>query len=182
MAIVDHNYCFLCIDVGGYGENSDGGVFDASAMGQKLLNGTLNTPRDRPLPGQNEPTPCVPIGDEAFPLRPNLMRPFPSRQSRHDKNKHVYNKRLCRARRVVENTFDILAQKWRVFYRPIEVKVETVISLVKATFVLHNYLRSKKGDLNLQQLLEAPEPMLGAFQNLPIDGRRATNESFYNTR
>ncbi|KAJ8888329.1 hypothetical protein PR048_007816 [Dryococelus australis] len=122
-------------------------------MGQKPLNGTLNTPRDRPLPGQNEPTPCMLIGGEAFPLRSNLMRPFPYRQSRHDKNKHVYNKRLCRARRVVENTLGILAQKWRTFYIPIEVKVETVISMVKATCVLNNYLRSKQGDLNLQQLL-----------------------------
>ncbi|KAJ8891096.1 hypothetical protein PR048_010606 [Dryococelus australis] len=102
MAIVDHNYTFLFIDVGGYEKNSDGGVFEASAMGQKLLNGTLNTPRDRPLPEQNEPTPGVLIGDEAFPLGPNLLRPFPYRQSRHGKNKHVYNKRLCRARRVVE--------------------------------------------------------------------------------
>lgn len=178
MAIVDHNYKFICIDVGGYGKNSDGGVFEASAMGQKLLNGTLNTPQDRPLPGQNEPTPCVLIGDEAFPLRPNLMRPFPYRQTRNDNTKHVYNKRLCRARRVVENAFGILAQKWRVFYRPIEVKVETVISIVKATCLLHNFVRDKQSDQDLQQLLEVPEPLLGALENLPIDGRRATLEAF----
>lgn len=95
MAIVDHNYKFICIDVGGYGKNSDGGIFEAWTMGRKIADGTYNIPADRSLPGQNALTPCVFIGDEAFPLRPNIMHPFPYRQSRQDYKKEIYNKRLC---------------------------------------------------------------------------------------
>lgn len=107
---MDHDYKFICIDVGRYGKNSDYGLFEASAMGQRLANKTLNVPKDRFLSNQVESTSCVLIGDEAFPLREYLMRPFPHRRSRSDVRKEKYNKRLCRARRVVENAFGILSQ------------------------------------------------------------------------
>ncbi|PNF36799.1 hypothetical protein B7P43_G09636, partial [Cryptotermes secundus] len=177
MAIVDDNYKFICIDVGGYGKNSDGGIFEASAMGRKIADGTFSIPADRSLPGQNELTPCVLIGDEAFPLRPNIMRPFPYRQPRQDYRKEIYNKRLCRARRVVENAFGILAQKWRIFLRPIQVKVETTISIVKAACILHNYLRSTNSGMRFEHLLEPQEAVAEALGNLQLEGRRATNLS-----
>lgn len=143
MAIVDPQYKFICIDVGGYGKNSDGGIFEASAMGKRFASGTLNVPPDRPLPGGGDHVPCVLIGDEAFTLSPYLMRPFPYRQARHDNNKEKFNYHLCRARRVVENAFGIMAHKWRLFLRPLEVKDETTTKLVKAACLLHNFLRVK---------------------------------------
>lgn len=42
LAIVDPEYKFICIDVGGYGKNSDGGIFEASSMGRKFANGNMN--------------------------------------------------------------------------------------------------------------------------------------------
>jgi len=56
MAIVDPEYKFICIDVGGYGRNSDGGILEESAMGKRLEAGTLNVPKSTPLPGQVENT------------------------------------------------------------------------------------------------------------------------------
>lgn len=32
MAIVDLDYKFTCIDIGGYGKNSDSGIFETSIM------------------------------------------------------------------------------------------------------------------------------------------------------
>jgi hypothetical protein len=126
MAIVGPDYKFLCVDTGGYGKNSDGGIFEDSRMGRRFETGTFNIPQGKQLPGQNQPTPHVLIGDEAFALKPYLMRPFRYRQAKQDRRKEKYNYRLCRARRVVENAFGILAQKWRLYYRPLEVNVETV--------------------------------------------------------
>ena len=48
--------------------------------------------------------PYVFLGDEAFPLKPYLLRPYPGRQLDTDAKK-VYNYRLSRCRRVIENTF-----------------------------------------------------------------------------
>ena len=66
--------------------------------------GRINLPEDEPLPGSDDTMPFVFVGDEAFPLRPYLMRPWPGRMLTDEKRK-VYNYRLSRARRVVENTF-----------------------------------------------------------------------------
>lgn len=36
MAIVDYDYKFICIDIGGYGRKSDGVILEKSAMGKRL--------------------------------------------------------------------------------------------------------------------------------------------------
>ncbi|CAH1975805.1 unnamed protein product [Acanthoscelides obtectus] len=89
-----------------------------------------NPSLSRFLPGQNEICSYVLIGDEAFALEPYLMRPFPYKQTLTVVRKEKYNVRLCRARRVVENAFGILCQKWRIFYRPLETKVDTTILIM----------------------------------------------------
>lgn len=59
----------------------------------------------------------------------------------------MFNYRLSRNRRIVENAFGILSAKWRIFRKPIEAKPENVDVMVKATIVLHNYLLSMDGTI-----------------------------------
>ena len=47
------------------------------------------------------------IGDEVFPLCADLLWPFPRNQLSNEAK--IYNYRLCRGRRVIENAFGILA-------------------------------------------------------------------------
>lgn len=178
MAIVGPEYKFICVDIGGYGKNSDGGIFEVSNMGQRFEEKTMNVPDDKNLPGHNTPCPNVLIGDEGFALKPYLMRPFPYRQSKNDLRKETYNRRLCSARRVVENAFGMLAHKWRVFYRPIETNISTTILIVKTACILHNFLRSKKCDDAFLDILDPPQDELGAFEDFDQDRRRATASAF----
>ena len=66
MAVVGPDYRFICVDIGGYGKNSDGGIFDSSNVGQGFEAGLMNISKDKPLPGQSESCSHVLIGDEAF--------------------------------------------------------------------------------------------------------------------
>lgn len=141
MAIVDSDYKFITIDVGSQGRFSDGNIFSTSAVCTKLLKHTLDIPAPTMLPPIEEAMPFVFVGDEAFPLSENLMRPYPKRSVDSYENK-VFNYRLSRARQTVECTFGILASRFRVFRTPFEIKVGTVIGVVKAACVLHNYLRN----------------------------------------
>ena len=59
--------------------------------------------------------------------------------------KGVYNYRLCRARRYVECVFSILSNKWRIFQRPLNVSPDFAVGIVKACFVLHNFVREIDG-------------------------------------
>jgi len=79
MACVDADGLFITIDVGYYGRNSDGRVFRKSLLGIALENNYLDIPTPKPLPGweDNDQLPHYFVGYEAFPLKVNLMRPFP---------------------------------------------------------------------------------------------------------
>ena len=53
--------------------------------------------------------------------------------------------RLSRARRVIENAFDILASRFRLIRRPINNIPENVKHIVKAAVALHNFLLNDNG-------------------------------------
>nr|CAI5849118.1 unnamed protein product [Callosobruchus analis] len=129
MAVVDYKYCFSYIDVGCNGRVSDGGVFHNCALYQELENGVL-------------PENHVLVGDNAFPLKEYLLKPFPGNQL--TSKQKIFNYRLSRARRIVENGFGILAARFRVFEKPMPYSPEKVVKIVKACCVLHNWLRHTK--------------------------------------
>lgn len=139
MALADAEYRFLMVDFGHFGGESDAGIFNKCAFGKGVLNDTIPLPIDAKLTNSETVFPYFFIGDEAFPLRRNLMRPYP-RRSVFNHQQRIYNYRLSRARRIVENTFGILASRFRVFMRPLNFSEETLTAIVSATLVLHNYL------------------------------------------
>ncbi|KAH8033532.1 hypothetical protein HPB51_013609 [Rhipicephalus microplus] len=96
LAVVDSDYKFVIVDVGAYGKQSDGGVLEQSKFGCRLENGKLHIPRDLELPNTSYSAPCVFVGDEAFPLRTDFLRPYPGRGLEGEKR--IFNYRLSRAR------------------------------------------------------------------------------------
>lgn len=167
MAVVDADYLFRAVDVGGYGRTSDGGILHASSFGEGLREGTLGLPEDAVIPGSEHrgPMPFVFVGDEAFPLRRNLMRPFPGQQLPGEQR--AYNYRLSRARLVVECAFGILAAQWRFYKRVVGVDPDTAETLVKATCMLHNFLRVytlKSGDETIHPSYQREDTSRDCFE------------------
>ena len=91
------------------------------------------------LPLCEKVVPYVFVGDDAFALKPNMMKPYP--QTGLTEDKRIYNYRHSRARRISENLFGILANRWRVFRSVILLPPETIEHLVLATLTVHNFLR-----------------------------------------
>ena len=153
MAVVDANYRFICVDIGDLGSNSDGGIFSNSKFGKAFLEHKLDIPSGRTLPGMTPAyrIPLVLIGDEAFPSRPDLLRPYPGRKDfKLTPQQEEYNARLSRARRIVENAFGIMTQRFRIYQRRIQLFPPTAVKIVQATVVLHNFLTDV--DLELHDL------------------------------
>lgn len=148
MAVCDANYIFTLADVGAFGSQSDGGVYKASAFGEALDNNELSVPDDTNLPGTDTKFPYYLVGDEAFPLKSYIMRPYPG--TKLNMTQKTFNYRLSRARRVIENSFGILASRWRIFRSTIIADVNTAEWIVCAGLCLHNFLR-------LSELSTSPE-------------------------
>lgn len=138
MAVCDAHYKFLMVDIGDRGRESDGSVFASCNIGQAINERRLNLPEGRVLDGTCNKFPYVFVGDEAFPLKSCLIKPYPL--NKLDDSKRICNYRISRARRVIENTFDICASRFRLFRRHIIGTVNNVILATKAIVALHNYL------------------------------------------
>ena len=104
LPICDAKYCFTTVDIGAFGSESNGGIFACFNFGKKIIANELPSMETSKLPHSNIEFTLYFAGDAAFPLRTNLMRPFPGRAI--NERKEYFNKRLSRGRRMIENTFE----------------------------------------------------------------------------
>ena len=128
-AVVDAEYNFLYIDIDTNGRVNDATVFSKSSFSRALATNSLNIPERG-----------IFLGDDAFPLKTNILKPF-ARYAPLTQSQLIFNYRLSRARRVVENTFGILVSKFRIFGKLIPLSVNTTKQVVKTICVLHNWLQ-----------------------------------------
>ena len=107
------------------------------------------------------------IGDDAFPLSMQLIKPYPQRNL--DRTKRIFNYRISRARCTVENAFGILANRFRVFLSTIQLEPEKVVWLILAACTLHNLLieKNKNSYLSVLDVEDTEELTIlpGAWRN-----------------
>lgn len=132
-------------------------------LGQLLRNNEMNFPESEPLSPGAIPFPFVIVADEAFPLKPYLMRPYAGRGGLNAE-KNIFNYRLSRARRTVENLFALLVCQWRILKRPILASKKNTRLIVQAICCLHNFLR--KSDIGINDY--ANETMLNLDERVPF--------------
>ena len=66
---------------------------------------------------------------------------------------------------MVECAFGILANKWRIFHRPLDTNQEFSDSIIKACCVLHNFVRCNDGkqmaqNANMEEVISETNPFL----------------------
>lgn len=138
MGVADAEYKLIYIDVGRNGRFSDGGVFNRCTFGQAMDSNQLNLPSSKPLPGRTLPVPYTLVADDAFAQRANLMKPYSQRGL--TMVQRVFNYRLSRARRIIENVFGIMAERFRVLRKPFHLDGDKAKKVTLACCVLQNYL------------------------------------------
>jgi hypothetical protein len=144
MALVDANYKFLWVEIGNPGSNSDAQIFNASALRVAIVDGSLNLPPASPIDDATDQSVEVPffiLGDDAFALKPWLMKPYSGRCL--ERRNRICNYRISRGRRVVENAFGMLANRFRCLHTCMPQKPENVRKIVYACVILHNLIRSR---------------------------------------
>ncbi|GFT44054.1 protein ALP1-like [Trichonephila clavipes] len=120
-----------------------------SKLRQAITNGDINIPEAAALPGSASKLPFVIVADDAFPLMPNIMKPYPG--SNLSKECLVFNYRLSRARRGFENAFGILAARFRVFGTTILTSVPNTKLIVLAACSLHNFLTNRSKNTHIPE-------------------------------
>lgn len=126
------------------GSISDGGVWSETELGRCMGQGTFDAPLPCELPGTNIKTNYVLVADEAFPLNMNILKPYSKKflasADKDADNARVFNYRLSRARRIIENTFGILAARWQILQKGCNFHPENVDHIIKALVCLHNFI------------------------------------------
>ncbi|CAK1590297.1 unnamed protein product [Parnassius mnemosyne] len=140
LAVSDSDNTFRIIDVGAYGKDSDGGVLSNSKFFQELNSGNIQLPPEERLPNSDIVAPYVFLGDEAFPLKTFIMRPYPRTQATGNADKSRFNFKLSTTRVGIECTFGMAASKFRILLKSIETSVDNSIKIVKAVCLLHNII------------------------------------------
>ncbi|XP_011858922.1 PREDICTED: uncharacterized protein LOC105556438 [Vollenhovia emeryi] len=76
LAACDAKYRFTWVDIGQYGSVSDGGVWNNTDFAEALEKGLVDIPPPKNLPNTNIITHYAFVGDEAFPLKLYMLRPY----------------------------------------------------------------------------------------------------------
>ena len=113
LALVDADYMFLWVDLWAAGSSSDAQIFKHSDLRHKIKNGTIGFPESESLVDDGPKVHHFILRDDAFPLKLWLMKPYSRRGM--NLNQRVFNYRISRARRVVENAFGIPTSRFRIF-------------------------------------------------------------------
>ncbi|XP_063798971.1 uncharacterized protein LOC134966287 [Pseudophryne corroboree] len=135
MAVVNANCEFNFLDVGKNGHCSDGGSLKNMRFYDRLTTNSIH------LPPVEQTKSGLGFVFVFFALHKHIMKPNPQRVLNHDRR--IFNYRLSRDHRVVENAFGILRNRFRIFHKPINMRLDKIDCVVTACCILHNMLRRK---------------------------------------
>ena len=135
IGIADSNYELIYFNFGTNGRVSDAGILEYTDFYDKVRNECLKIPESSDVKGRK--LPCVFVGDEAFSLRKDFLRPYNVKQLTRERK--IFNFRLSRARRITENVFGILVERFSIYKTHINIQLDNVKDVVMASCAMHNF-------------------------------------------
>ena len=138
-AVVDSRKVFLDLFLGMPGSTNDSRMLRRSSLYQLAMRGELFPPSLG-----REGFPPYLLGDSGYPNLPWLVTPH--RGNNLTMLEALYNMKLRRGRRVVENAFGILKMTWRELLGKSELNVVYMPDVITACAILHNILRKQANE------------------------------------
>lgn len=116
-----------------------------SSFGKDLIRNRLPLPLPSQLPGSNILLdilfPHFFVAGAAFPLKKNIMKPYSGRALSN--KRRIYNYRISRARRKIQNSFGILVARLRILLSTIMTALpKNFEKITLACVALHNFIKS----------------------------------------
>lgn len=163
VAVVNANYEFLYFDFGFYGGGEKDYIYTDTSFFENMINETMNLPKESPLPGTEVSAPYIFVSDTDYIIE-NFMRPY-SKENLTNEEK-IFNYRFSRAKRVADNAFGILYERFGVLHQNIYIqKDEADLNAVGvACCALHNYLAKTNKDYIPRESLDIEDENNLSFQ------------------
>lgn len=176
MAICDASYRFTYLDVGAYGSEGDCNIFKESKFGTDVLHDRLDFPENATVNGVK--LPFFYVADDAFPLCKRIIKPYSKKNLSAEER--IFNYRLSRARRCIENAFGLLCSKWACLKKTLYCSPDRAQKIISACCMLHNFLITHKSTAY------CPPGYMDKFddENVITEGewrKRISSDSLYHT-
>ncbi|XP_073689375.1 uncharacterized protein [Garra rufa] len=167
--VVDGKGLFWNVFAGLPGSLHDARVLRLSTLWELAGRGNLFPAYTRNIDGVN--IGYYILGDSAYPLQSWLIKPFTD-TGRLTAEQQIYNKKICRARVVVENAFGRLKGRWRCLMKRNDCDVTNVKSMILTCCALHNLCERHGEDYdNVWDAPAAAEPVVAVAQGVEEEGR-----------
>lgn len=143
LAVVDYRYRFMYTNIGAPGRCNDSQLYEDSSLKKFVLENFDK--KIQCISGVD--VPVYLIGDSAFRLSKNMMKPYPYGLERNDAERH-FNYSLSKCRRLVENAFGQVKARFRRIGRGLEGTIENATIIIQASCILHNVLNESNDAIN----------------------------------
>lgn len=132
LVLVDSDYRIRYLDVGKEGSRADVTVWRECNLYKRL--DSINLPANL-----INNLPFVFLADGGFELNDRMMTPY-RQKSLTNNQRRSFNKRLCKARRIVEQVFGIMVNRFRILFKPMKCQPGTAKKITTTICILHNML------------------------------------------
>ena len=139
-AVCDSKGIFMDVECVWPGSVHDSKVFANSNINKKLRNGSLPGTFQSVLDGCGKIGNYI-IGDPAYPMTPFCIKEY---QTCSNNSEVIFNSMLRSARNPIECAFGRLKARWAVLTRKLDFKLESIPTIIYATFVLHNFCEKNR--------------------------------------
>ncbi|KAK8773284.1 hypothetical protein V5799_012181 [Amblyomma americanum] len=145
LAVVDHHYRFLYLNVGCPGRCHDAHVYGRSRLKKRVESDRFKSPVSVI---EGTPVAQIILCDQAFPLTPHLLKPYAN--APNGSKQAIFNYNLSRSRRIVENAFGRVKARFRFIMKRMQCQLLNAKQAIRASCTLHNICEAFRDNVEEQ--------------------------------